>query len=127
MDGRKFLVDKALPTAFSSVFGWILIGSVSDQEAYPYQLVPVAMTVSIEGLIERFWQVEEPEAGPRRSRTRGVVKNYFVNSLYVCRAAVFRYRCLFVRRRQLILLSGPANSRCDVLTHLNVNWLRALN
>lgn len=54
MDGRKVSVDKALPTAFSSIFGWILIGPVSDRVALPYQSVPVAMTVSIEGLMERF-------------------------------------------------------------------------
>ncbi|KAL4143914.1 hypothetical protein QTP88_006168 [Uroleucon formosanum] len=36
----------------------------AKREAHPYQSMPVAMTVSIEGLMERFWQVEEPEAAP---------------------------------------------------------------
>ncbi|KAL4154263.1 hypothetical protein QTP88_002088 [Uroleucon formosanum] len=77
MDGRKFSVDKALPTAFSSVFGWILIGPVSEREAHPYQSMPVAMTVSIEGLMERFWQVEEPEAAPATFTDEGRCEKLF--------------------------------------------------
>ncbi|KAL4135937.1 hypothetical protein QTP88_007514 [Uroleucon formosanum] len=77
MDGRKFSVDKALPAAFSSVFGWILIGPVSEREAHPYQSMPVAMTVSIEGLMERFWQVEEPEAAPATFTDEGRCEKLF--------------------------------------------------
>ncbi|KAL4100913.1 hypothetical protein QTP88_020938 [Uroleucon formosanum] len=77
MDGRKFSVDKALPTAFSSIFGWILIGPVSEREAHPYQSMPVAMTVSIEGLMERFWQVEEPEAAPATFTDEGRCEKLF--------------------------------------------------
>ncbi|XP_008185462.1 uncharacterized protein LOC103310096 [Acyrthosiphon pisum] len=64
MDGRKVSLDTELPCAFSSIFGWILIGSVPDCQTHPYQSIPVSMTVSIEGLMERFWQVEEPEMVP---------------------------------------------------------------
>lgn len=37
MDGRKCTVDSALPSAYSSIFGWILIGAVSEPEASAYQ------------------------------------------------------------------------------------------
>jgi len=77
MDGRKISVDKALPTMFSSVFGWILIGPVFDRETHPYQSVPVAMTVSIEELMERFWQVEEPEAAPATFTDEGRCEKLF--------------------------------------------------
>ncbi|KAL4127332.1 hypothetical protein QTP88_011507 [Uroleucon formosanum] len=73
MNGRKFSVDKA----FSSIFGWILIGPVSEREAHPYQSMPVAMTVSIEGLMERFWQVEEPEAAPATFTDEGRCEKLF--------------------------------------------------
>ncbi|XP_022164008.1 uncharacterized protein LOC111029351 [Myzus persicae] len=64
MDGRKVTVDSSLPAAFSSVFGWILIGPLCHSVTHPHQALLVSLTVSLEGLVERFWQVEEPEAAP---------------------------------------------------------------
>jgi len=61
MDGRKVTVDSSLPAALSFVFGWILIGPMSHSVTHPYQALLVSLTVSLEGLVERFWQVEEPE------------------------------------------------------------------
>ncbi|XP_050064831.1 uncharacterized protein LOC126553755 [Aphis gossypii] len=42
-----------------------------------YQSVPVAMTVSIEGLMERFWHVEEPEAAPATFTDEGRCEKLF--------------------------------------------------
>lgn len=64
MDGRKVVVDKTLPAAFSSVFGWVLIGPIADVEAPLYHSMSVSLTVSIEGLMEQFWRVEEPVTAP---------------------------------------------------------------
>ncbi|XP_022163934.1 uncharacterized protein LOC111029283 [Myzus persicae] len=79
MDGRKISVDDALPSAFSSVFGWILIGPVSGDETGPRQSLPVSLTVSIEGLMERFWHVEEPEVAPETFTDNGRCEQIFVD------------------------------------------------
>lgn len=64
MDGRKVTISSTLPAAFSSIFGWILIGPLSPEFTHPHQSLLVSLTVSLEGLVERFWQVEEPEPAP---------------------------------------------------------------
>lgn len=49
-----------LPSAFLSIFGWILIGPVSDTEDEGQRLSLISLTSSVEKLIEKFWEVEEP-------------------------------------------------------------------
>ncbi|KAF0721556.1 Integrase catalytic domain-containing protein, partial [Aphis craccivora] len=77
MDGRKVTIDSALPTAFSSVFGWILIGPLSNQEAPAFQSLPVSLVVSIESLMEQFWQVEEPAIAPASFTVEGQCEQIF--------------------------------------------------
>jgi len=77
MDGRKVSIDSTLPTAFSSVFGWILIGPVPDRANCYYQSLPVSMTASIEGIMERFWHVEEPENAPVTFTEEGCCEQIF--------------------------------------------------
>ncbi|XP_060855050.1 uncharacterized protein LOC132932698 [Metopolophium dirhodum] len=77
MDGRKVSIDSTLPTAFSSVFGWILIGPVPDRANCYYQSLPVSMTASIEGIMERFWHVEEPEDAPVTFTEEGCCEQIF--------------------------------------------------
>lgn len=64
VDGRKISVDTSLPTAFNSVFGWILIGPVILSTDNPMQSCPVSLTTSLETLIDKFWHVEEPTLSP---------------------------------------------------------------
>ncbi|KAL4083557.1 hypothetical protein QTP88_028873 [Uroleucon formosanum] len=77
MDGRKVSIDNALPSAFSSIFGWILIGPVSDSETRAYQSLPVCMTLSLECLMDKFWQVEEPAMVPSTFTDNGQCEKLF--------------------------------------------------
>lgn len=64
LDGRQVIIDKSLPAAFSSCFGWILIGSVSPSDRPDPQSTAVSLLTSVEQLIDRFWHIEEPEVAP---------------------------------------------------------------
>ncbi|XP_025417938.1 uncharacterized protein LOC112688790 [Sipha flava] len=77
MDGRKITVDKNLPVAFSSVFGWILMGPMSEGELVPFHSLPVSLTISLEGLMHRFWEVEEPEVAPETFTDDGRCEQIF--------------------------------------------------
>ncbi|XP_025191316.1 uncharacterized protein LOC112591650 [Melanaphis sacchari] len=77
MDGRKITVEKNLPVAFSSIFGWILMGSISDGKLEPLYSLPVSLTVSLEGLMYRFWEVEEPEVAPEAFTDNGRCEQIF--------------------------------------------------
>jgi hypothetical protein len=77
MDGRKIVIDEGLPDAFSSIFGWILMGSVADCEPGPYRSLPVSLNVSLEGLMYKFWSIEEPEAAPETFTDNGRCETIF--------------------------------------------------
>ncbi|KAF0724709.1 Uncharacterized protein FWK35_00038057, partial [Aphis craccivora] len=64
LDGKRVVIDNSLPTAFGSLFGWILIGPVPDHEPDRICSNVVSLTVSLENLVERFWRVEEPDPAP---------------------------------------------------------------
>jgi len=66
VDGRQVVVDKSLPAAFSSCFGWILIGSVSPSDILIPKTTAVSLLTSVEQLVDRFWHVEEPDVAPLR-------------------------------------------------------------
>jgi hypothetical protein len=64
LDGRKIQVDESLPTAFSSIFGWVLIGPLTAAASCHVLTTPVSLATSIEALMDKFWTVEEPDAAP---------------------------------------------------------------
>lgn len=61
-------MNKSLPAAFSSCFGWILIGSV---DITTLQTTAVSLLTSVEQLIDRFWHVEEPDSAPLKFTDAG--------------------------------------------------------
>jgi hypothetical protein len=79
MDGRKVVIDKNLPAAFNSIFGWILIGPVDHNDIDTYRSMPVSLAVSIEELMEQFWRVEEPEIAPEIFTEDGLCESIFRN------------------------------------------------
>lgn len=64
LDGRKLVINEKLPTAFSTIFGWVLIGPVNQPIINYPNCCPVSLTASVESLMEKFWRVEEPEVAP---------------------------------------------------------------
>lgn len=73
---KKLIVDTNLPAAFSS-FGWVLIGPVSYVEIGHVHSLPVSLTASIEGLMKKFWHVEEPVAAPDIFNDEGRCESIF--------------------------------------------------
>lgn len=63
-DGKRVVVEESLPAAFSSLFGWVIIGPVSDSVTHMKLTDSVSLMTSLENAVERFWLIEEPEAAP---------------------------------------------------------------
>jgi len=61
MDGKRVVINDCLLTAFSSLFGWIIIGSIEGSSVIPYQSNVVSLMVSLEDIIQQFWHVEGPD------------------------------------------------------------------
>lgn len=64
MNGRKLVLNRNLPTAFNSIFGWIIIGPVFQSAVDWSVSLPVSLTASMEDLVEKFCHIEEPVAAP---------------------------------------------------------------
>jgi len=77
MSGRQVVIDQALPTAFSSCFGWILIGPIAPVKESDSQPAVVSLLISVESLVDRFWHIEEPEAAPLEFTDAGQCESIF--------------------------------------------------
>lgn len=76
-NGRQVKSDDSLPTAFSSIFGWVLIEPLLSDAISHIHSVPVSLTTSIEIHMDKFWFVEEPEAAPSSFTDDGWSENQF--------------------------------------------------
>ncbi|KAL4131175.1 hypothetical protein QTP88_008517 [Uroleucon formosanum] len=65
------------PLVYSSVFGWVLIGSVQEHPDIGVQSMLVSLVSSMEDLMKRFWSVEEPEAAPQQFTENGLCEEMF--------------------------------------------------
>ncbi|XP_050538460.1 uncharacterized protein LOC126903928 [Daktulosphaira vitifoliae] len=83
MDGKRVVVNERMPTAFGSVFGWVLIGEDrSTITPADQQLSMVScFHVSLEQLMGRFWAIEEPEEAPMQFTDEGHCEDIFQNEV----------------------------------------------
>lgn len=56
----KVTVNNSLPVAFSSIFEWVLIGTVPMSPCNYLSSLPVSLTMLIISSMNTFWHVEEP-------------------------------------------------------------------
>lgn len=77
VDGRKSTIANDIPSAFHSIFGWILIGPVGSSVANSLQSLPVSLNVSIETLMDKFWSIEEPATAPSSFTEEGQCEEMF--------------------------------------------------
>jgi len=69
--GEQRSLGQGLPSAYSSVFGWVLIGPVLQNVSSNAHCMLATVNPSIELLMERFWVVEEPEEAPLQFTDEG--------------------------------------------------------
>lgn len=63
-DGKRVVLEDSLPAAFSTLFGWVIIGPVTNSDCDQTHSNLVSLTVSLEHMVQRFWEVEEPDSAP---------------------------------------------------------------
>lgn len=78
LDGKRLVMDNSLPTAFGSLFGWILIGPVPDHDSDQICSNVISLTVSLENMVERFWRIEEPDPAPAVFTEEGKCKSIYL-------------------------------------------------
>ncbi|CAI6374976.1 unnamed protein product [Macrosiphum euphorbiae] len=83
MDGKHVLLDHLLPAAYGSIFRCIVIGPVSEVEPDTYRYhVAVTLSVSLEDMVHRFCQVEEPDTAPVMSHDEGQCEAVYSTERY---------------------------------------------
>jgi len=75
--GEQCSLGCGLPVAYSSTFGWVLIGPVSQDASPSAQCLLTTFNPSIESLMEKFWEVEEPEEAPPQFTDQGCCEAKF--------------------------------------------------
>lgn len=77
LNGKRVSVGDSYPVAFGSIFGWIIIGPVPSSNSYVSTSHHISLVSSIESLMDKFWQVEEPEAAPETFTCDGKCEEVF--------------------------------------------------
>lgn len=78
LNGKRVHLSDTLPAAFGSTFGWIIIGSVPNTVGHTWESNVVSLTVSLEDVVARFWQLEEPEPAPSTFSDEGHCESVFM-------------------------------------------------
>jgi len=79
MDGKRIVINESLPAAFGSLFGWIIIGPIQGPVSQSFQSNVVSLTISLETIIQRFWQVEEPDEVPDTFTKDGQCESIYIS------------------------------------------------
>lgn len=75
---KKYSESEVLPTAYSSIFGWILIGPVNSCQVVSHQ----SFIVSLEDMLLKFWETEEPVNAPIEVTEDGLCEKLFFENSY---------------------------------------------
>lgn len=60
-DGKRQSLGQGLPTAHASIFGWVLLGRAPiEHQVSTCRDVTLHSAVDLDGLLTRFWEIEEP-------------------------------------------------------------------
>lgn len=79
LNGKRITVGDAYPVALGSVFGWVLLGPIPSSGTPERYSGPVVLTTSVEALMNRFWQIEEPEGAPEDVTENGKCEAIYRN------------------------------------------------
>jgi len=107
MDGNRVSIDDSLPVAYGSVFGWVLMGKFSDQRNQDNSAV--ALSVSLEGLVQRFWQIEEPDEAPTTFTCDGHCESIYVSERTRDHRGRFLVPLPFIPKHRNELFPGSRN------------------
>ncbi|XP_008181823.1 uncharacterized protein LOC103309058 [Acyrthosiphon pisum] len=77
LNGKRVSVGDAFPVAFGTVFGWAVIGPVPILSSNIAVSCHASLTTSVETLLERFWELEEPDAAPEEFTQEGQCEAIF--------------------------------------------------
>lgn len=118
MDGWKIIVDNTLSIAFSSIFWWIVIGSVSPIEIFNCHSTFVSLTILVEHLVNRFWHMEEPQVASLQftedRRCESIFHDYSTR-IHSCRFAVPLFFQILVRASTFLGSRSVAIKRFECL------------
>ncbi|XP_025192697.1 uncharacterized protein LOC112592764, partial [Melanaphis sacchari] len=65
------------PSVYSSIFGWVLIGPIQTHPDVGAQSMLMLLVSSMESMMERLWNVEEPEVAPPQFTEDGLCEKLF--------------------------------------------------
>ncbi|XP_025198008.1 uncharacterized protein LOC112596509 [Melanaphis sacchari] len=108
LNGKRVSVGDSFPVAFGSIFGWIIIGPVPSSNSYIPISHHISLVSSIEFLMDKFWQVEEPEVAPETFTCDGKCEKMFRDNCSRDKSGRFVVPLLF---RQAVVDSTFSGSR----------------
>lgn len=107
-DGKQYS-EEGNPTAYSSIFGWILIGPVYPAAASYHQAVVVSLATSLEDMVRKFWEVDEPTTAPSETTEDGFCEKLFFEHTMIDRSGRYIVPLPFRDANPQEMLKGTRN------------------
>jgi len=81
-DGKQYSDGDDGLTAYSSIFGWILIGPVQSAQSCVSQVSATSLVTSLEEMLVKFWEIDEPEIASCNDTEDGLCEKLFLENSY---------------------------------------------
>ncbi|XP_059047611.1 uncharacterized protein LOC131843038 [Achroia grisella] len=80
IDGEQRSLGEDMPTAHSSILGWIIMGKAPTASQQTCGVVSMACTTDINFNLSRFWESEEPPSQPIQDPENIICEKHFTNT-----------------------------------------------
>ncbi|XP_059062481.1 uncharacterized protein LOC131855255 [Achroia grisella] len=80
IDGEQRSLGEDMPTAYSSILGWIIMGKAPTASQQTCGVVSMACTTDINFNLSRFWESEEPPSQPIQDPENIICEKHFTNT-----------------------------------------------
>ncbi|XP_052753699.1 uncharacterized protein LOC128201271 [Galleria mellonella] len=80
LDGKRCSLGDDMPTAHSSLFGWVIMGRAPAASQHSYSVISMACTGDPFFNLSRFWESEEPPSQPIRDPEDILCEKHFTDT-----------------------------------------------
>ncbi|XP_058816139.1 uncharacterized protein LOC131679424 [Topomyia yanbarensis] len=77
---NRITLGPGFPVLVDTVFGWIVSGKCANSKSHPVNCYLATSSENLEGILERFWKVENSEDQPAWSKEEQDCEAHFINT-----------------------------------------------
>lgn len=116
--------NAGLPSAMNTLLGWVVVGALRELSSSPLVSLTLGTVSSMDGLLQKFWEVEEPSTDKTSTTEENQCEDWFQRTVTrdtqgrFCVALPFRTKICPESEQSEIVSQGLGSSRQMALSRL---------